>query len=246
MYEELSRAKAALVGAVPVEIIGEHVPTDEGTLGKTYDPVRMYLCEMGSIPLLTPDGQVALAKRIEHGQLRVLKTISRAPLILKEFLQVSKDLRTGSRSIKEIVQFDDEDLTEEKIEAKTKETLKQIDKVAQLYLVAMKQAQKLDRIPCSKKRPYLHARYALGRTRVEMSKCLRKLDFSPLEKKHLIDKIRQAAERVHFVEQEIRKLERRIEVVERRRRVQSPQRLEGMAARTRTKLKPRARSASPS
>jgi RNA polymerase primary sigma factor len=133
----------------------------------------MYLREMGTVPLLTREGEVAIAKRIERGQLLVLKTITRAPLILKELLQVGEDLRTGSRSIKEIVQFDDEELTEEKIEAKTKETLKQIDKVAKLYLVAMKQAQKLEKVPRSKKRPYLRARYALGRTRVEMSRRFR-------------------------------------------------------------------------
>jgi RNA polymerase primary sigma factor len=125
----------------------------------------MYLREMGSIPLLTPDSQVAVAKRIEHGRLRVLKTIFRAPLIVKEFLQVSKDLRTGSRSIKEIVLFDHEELTEEKIEQKTKETLKQIDTVAKLYPVAMKQAAKLERIPRSNERPYLRAWHALARTR---------------------------------------------------------------------------------
>jgi RNA polymerase primary sigma factor len=221
VYEELSRAKAALAAAdfdLPVEIIREEVPTDEGeldltprTLGKTHDPVRKYLREMGSIPLLTPDGQVAIAKRIEHGQSRVLKTISRAPLIVKEFLQVSKDLRTGCRSIKEIVLFDHEELTEEKIEQKTKETLKQIDMVAKLYPVAMKQAAKLERIPHSKERPYLRAWHALARTRVEMSKRLRELNINPLEKKHLIDKIRQAAERVHFLEYEIEKLKRRVE-----------------------------------
>ena len=111
-----------------------------GTLEKTNDPVRMYLREMGTVPLLTREGEVAIAKRIERGQLLVLKTITRSPLILKELLQVGEDLRNGSRSIKEIVQFDDEELTEEKIEAKTKETLKQIDKIAKLYLQAMKQA----------------------------------------------------------------------------------------------------------
>ena len=94
----------------------------------------MYLREMGTVPLLTREGEVAIAKRIERGQLLVLKTITRAPLILKELLQVGEDLRNGSRSIKEIVQFDDEELTEEKIETKTKETLKQIDKIAKLYL----------------------------------------------------------------------------------------------------------------
>ena len=171
----------------------------------------MYLREMGTVPLLTREGEVAIAKRIERGQLLVLKTITRAPLILKEMLQVGEDLKNGSRSIKEIVQFDDEELTEEKVEAKTRDTLKQIDKVAKLYLIAMKQADKLQRIPRAKKKPFLHGRYALSRTRVEMSQLVRELDFNPLEKKRLIDKIHQTVERVHFLEREIAKLERRVE-----------------------------------
>ena len=182
-----------------------------GTLEKTNDPVRMYLREMGTVPLLTREGEVAIAKRIERGQLLVLKTITRAPLILKELLQVGEDLRNGSRSIKEIVQFDDEELTEEKIEAKTKETLKQIDKIAKLYLLAMKLAAKLDRVPRAKKRSYLHAKYAVARTRIEMSGLMRELEFNPLEKKRLIDKIHQTVERVHFLERETVKLERRVE-----------------------------------
>ncbi|MGH9713589.1 MAG: RNA polymerase sigma factor RpoD [Candidatus Acidiferrales bacterium] len=221
VYEDLSTAKAALAAADSAEPaeIEKAEPAQEdgeldltpGTLEKTNDPVRMYLREMGTVPLLTREGEVAIAKRIERGQLLVLKTITRAPLILKELLQVGEDLRTGSRSIKEIVQFDDEELTEEKIEQKTKETLKQIDKVAKLYLLAMKQAAKLEKVPRSKKRPYLRARYALARTRVEMSNKFRELDFNPLEKKRLIDKIRQTVERVHFLERETAKLERRVE-----------------------------------
>jgi RNA polymerase primary sigma factor len=220
VYEDLSTAKAALAAtdfSEPVETREEPGSDDgklglkPGTLEKTNDPVVIYLREMGTVPLLTHEGEVAIAKRIERGQLLVLKTITRAPLILKELLQVGEDLRTGCRSIKEIVQFDDEELTEEKIEAKTKETLKQIDKVAKLYLVAMKQAQKLEKVPRSKKRPYLRARYALGRTRVEMSRRFRELDFNPLEKKRLIYKIRQTVERVHFLEHEIGKLKRRVE-----------------------------------
>jgi RNA polymerase primary sigma factor len=221
VYEDLSTAKAALAAAdsaEPVETEKEAVAAEDGeldltpgTLEKTNDPVRMYLREMGTVPLLTREGEVAIAKRIERGQLLVLKTITRAPLILKELLQVGEDLRNGSRSIKEIVQFDDEELTEEKIEQKTKETLKQIDKIAKLYLVAIKQAQKLEKIPRSKKRPFLHARYALARTRIDMSNRVRELDFNPLEKKRLIDKIRQTVERVHFLEREIGKLERRVE-----------------------------------
>ena len=225
VYEDLSTAKAALAAAdsdggaeppkddSPASAASEDGELDltPGTLEKTNDPVRMYLREMGTVPLLTREGEVAIAKRIERGQLLVLKTITRAPLILKELLQVGDDLRNGSRSIKEIVQFDDEELTEEKIEAKTRETLKQIDKIAKLYLQAMKLAAKLERIPRAKKRSYLHAKYAVARTRIEMSGLMRELDFNPLEKKRLIDKIHQTVERVHFLEREVIKLERRVE-----------------------------------
>jgi RNA polymerase primary sigma factor len=222
VYEDLSSAKAALAAsdsAEPLEVKDEPSSSSEdgeldltpGTLEKTNDPVRMYLREMGTVPLLTREGEVAIAKRIERGQLLVLKTITRAPLILKELLQVGEDLRNGSRSIKEIVQFDDEELTEEKVEAKTRDTLKQIDKVAKLYLIAMKLAAKLQKIPRSKKKPYLHGRYELSRTRVQMSQLVRELDFNLLEKKRLIDKIHQTVERVYFLEREIGKLERRVE-----------------------------------
>ncbi len=223
VYEDLSSAKAALAAGEAGEgaeaakeepsTTSEEVDLDltPGALEKTNDPVRMYLREMGTVPLLTREGEVAIAKRIERGQNLVLKTITRSPVVLKEILAIGEDLRTGARSIKEIVQFDDEELTEEKIANKTKQTLKQIDRVAKLYLQALKQAQKLERVPKSKKRPYLHARYALSRTRIEMSNRVREIEFNPFERKRLIDKIRQTVERVHTLERETTKLERRVD-----------------------------------
>jgi len=121
VYEDLSSAKAALAAAdstdsAEIVVVKDEAASEDGdldltpgTLEKTNDPVRMYLREMGTVPLLTREGEVAIAKRIERGQLLVLKTITRAPLILKELLQVGEDLRNGTRSIKEIVQFDDEE-----------------------------------------------------------------------------------------------------------------------------------------
>ena len=96
---------------------------------KTNDPVRVYLREMGVVPLLTREHEVAIAKRIERGHLRVLKAISRSPLVLKELFSVAVELRNGDQAIKKIIHFDDEELTEEKIEDKTKQTLKIIDKI---------------------------------------------------------------------------------------------------------------------
>ncbi len=224
VYEDLSTAKAALAAAdsaEPVEVAIDEPASEDGdldltpgTLEKTNDPVRMYLREMGTVPLLTREGEVAIAKRLEHGQLLVLKTITRAPLILKELLQVGEDLRTGSRSIKEIVQFDDEELTEERIENKTRQTLRIIDKIEKLYQTALKQAAKLENTPKSKRRAYLRAKYALARTRIQMSQLVRSIDFNLMEKKRLIDKIRQTVERVHSLECEVGRLERRADAAE--------------------------------
>src|SRR6202140_5787677 len=111
-----------------------------GTLEKTNDPVRTYLREMGTVPLLTREGEVAIAKRIERGQMLVLKTISRSPIVLKAMLTIGEELRKDIRSIKEIVLFDDEKLTEEKIENKTKQTLRIIDKIEKLYQAGSKKA----------------------------------------------------------------------------------------------------------
>ncbi|MHB8754158.1 MAG: RNA polymerase sigma factor RpoD [Candidatus Acidiferrales bacterium] len=225
VYEDLSSAKAALAAgeagdtAEPVKEETASSSSDNeveldltpGALEKTNDPVRMYLREMGTVPLLTREGEVAIAKRIERGQLLVLKTITRSPVVLKEIMAIGDDLRRGARSIKEIVQFDDEELTEEKIEHKIKQTLKQLDRIAKLYLQALKQALKLERTAKSKKRPYLHARYAVARTRIEMSNRVREIEFNLFERKRLIDKIRQTVERVHALEREIIKLERRVD-----------------------------------
>ena len=221
VYEDVNSAKAARAAAEAAEAVEKSDAAPEeneveldltpGTLEKTNDPVRMYLREMGTVPLLTREGEVAIAKRIERGQNLVLKTISRSPIVLKELLAAGEDLRQGARSIKEIVQFDDEELTEEKIEKKTKDTLRLLDRIGRLYIHALKQAEKLARTPRSKKKLFLRARYALARTRIEMSNMLRSIDFNPFERKRLIETIRQTVERVHTLERESVKLERRVD-----------------------------------
>jgi RNA polymerase primary sigma factor len=194
----------------------EELPAEEieldltpGTLEKNNDLVRVYLREMGTVPLLTREGEVAIAKRLECGHRLVLKTISRSPIVLKEMLAIGEELRKDTQSIKKIIQLDDEELTEEKIENKTKQTLKIIGKIERLYGVALKQAAKLDRTPRSKKRAYLRARFQLGRTRVQMSQLMRSIDFNRLEKKRQIDKVRHTVERVHAVERVADRLDRR-------------------------------------
>src|ERR1700694_132133 len=225
IYEDAASAKAARAVEVSGEggdrevVVKEEAHEGEsdldltpGSLEKTNDPVRMYLREMGTVPLLTREGEVTIAKRIERGQLVVMKSITRSPIVIKELIAVGEDLRKGARSIKEIVVFDDEELTEEKIANKTKQTLKYIDKIAKLYEQALKQAVKLDNTAKSKKKPYIRAKWEVARTRVEISVAIRAIVFNPFEKKRLIDKMRGTVERLQSLEREAGRLERRADV----------------------------------
>jgi RNA polymerase primary sigma factor len=180
-----------------------------GTLEKAEDPIRLYLREMGSVPLLTREGEVALAQRIERGHRLVLKTISRSPIVLREVLVIGANLRDGSRSVKEIVQFDQEELIEEEVERRTGHILRTIGKLEMLCQAALKQAARLQRTPKSKPRVYLRARNRLARTRVEISRVFRSIDFNALEKKRLTDKVRHTLERLDSLRREAERLERR-------------------------------------
>ncbi len=225
IYEDAASAKAARAVEVSGESGDHEVVVKEdahegesdldltpGSLEKTNDPVRMYLREMGTVPLLTREGEVTIAKRIERGQLVVMKAITRSPIVIKELIAVGDDLRKGVRSIKEIVQFDDEELTEEKIANKTKQTLKHIEKIAKLYDNGLKQAIRLEKTPKAKKRSYIRAKWDVARTRVEISLAVRDIDFNPFEKKRLIDKMRGTVERLQSLEREAGRLERRVDV----------------------------------
>ena len=217
IYEDASSTEAPPAAAAATDAVPPKEPlTEEAeldltpeTLKNPNDPVRIYLREMGIFPLLTREGEVTIAKRIERGQRLVLKTLSRSPIVLRELLGIGEDLRKGTRSIKEIVQFGHEELTEEKIKNRTWQTLKIIDKIERLYGVGVKQALKFERTRESKKHVYMLARHQLARTRIEMSQLVRSIDFNPLEKKHLIENMRHTGERLHSLERQACRVERR-------------------------------------
>jgi RNA polymerase primary sigma factor len=182
-----------------------------GVDSKSQDPVRIYLREMGSVPLLTREGEVVIAKRIERGQLAVMKAITRSPIVIKELIAVGDDLRKGARSIKEIVQFDDAELTEAKIANKTKKTLKILGRIAELYQTALKQAEKLAETPKSIKQSYIRAKWALARTRIGISLAIHDISLRWREKERLINKLRSTVEHLHAIQREAHRLERRVD-----------------------------------
>src|SRR6266704_660697 len=180
-----------------------------GALEKTNDPVRMYLREMGTVPLLTRDGEVEIAKRIERGQLTVLKSLSRSAVIVREIISLGEQLKHDPGIIKDILQFSDEELTDEKIEEKHQETLEIIELIGRTYKKVSQLRAKLETVPKTKKGPYRRAYWNLARTRVKLSELVRSLEFSTSEKLRLVGLMKGTVEKMRPLEQELSRLERK-------------------------------------
>src|SRR5476651_1181341 len=158
-----------------------------GALDKTNDPVRMYLREMGTVPLLTREGEVEIARRIERGKLAVIKSISRTPLISKKVIHLGDQLHTGDRTIRELVIFNDEEITDERIVERSKQVQKQIDLVRKARAVYEKLDEKLQETPkgatTRDKRKYRKCKIQTMRALVEVSQYIRKIEFTEAVKR---------------------------------------------------------------
>ncbi len=196
---------------------GEEVELDltPGALEKTNDPVRMYLREMGTVPLLTREGEVEIAKRIERGQLRVLKAISRSPIVIREIMATGGDLEKGVRSIKEVVTLgDEEEITEEVLLHRLQEVTGGIDGLARHYKKAQQLSDKLADIARTKNpRGYRRSRWNLGREIVAVSRNIRGIAFTNAERKRLTDRVFKTIETLRGLDRQIQSLERKADIV---------------------------------
>jgi RNA polymerase primary sigma factor len=194
------------------EEAGEDVELDltPGALEKTNDPVRMYLREMGTVPLLTREGEVEIAKRIERGQLRVLKALSRSPIVINELLALGEDLKKSVRSIKEVVTFDEEEITDEILQNRLKEFTGRIDELAKAYKKAGQLQEKFVSISQKKNpKPYRRFRHHLARAIVNVSLCVRNLGFTNNERKRLIDRVNKTVDTMRALDRQSQNLERK-------------------------------------
>jgi RNA polymerase primary sigma factor len=194
---------------------GEDVELDltPGTLEKTNDPVRMYLREMGTVPLLTREGEVEIAKRIERGQMRVLKAISRSPIVIREIVALGEDLKRGVRNVKEVVIFDEEELTEEVVLARVKSTVARIDALVkhQRRIAQLEEKQTAPSASKAKASAARHTRWLIAREKVLISRIVRELKYTPLERKRLLDKVNKTVDTMRTLERQIRSLDQKFE-----------------------------------
>ena len=186
-----------------------------GTLEKTNDPVRMYLREMGTVPLLTREGEVEIAKRIERGQIRVMKAISRSPIVIREIVGLGEDLRRGVRNIKEVVTFDEEELTEEILQSRVRATVGRIDVIVkhQKKLTALEEklAAPAGKDAKAKAKDTRKTRWLIGREHVYINRIVRELKYTNAEKKRLLDKVNKTVDAMRTLERQIKSLDVKFE-----------------------------------
>jgi RNA polymerase primary sigma factor len=195
------------------ETMSEEVELDlsAGEMDKTSDPIRVYMREMGVVPLLTREQEVSIAKRIERGQKRAEKAIARSPIAVVELFRIGDELAAGALNIRDVVAFSDQMETEEhedRSEEYLQWTIEGLQNIRQLYKRGLKEferfadEQKISRGKRSKK--LLRYRRKLARTRLEIAQEIRGLHLKEAARQRLIAAI-------GVVHREVRTLEREIE-----------------------------------
>ena len=179
---------------------------------KINDPVRMYLREMGTVPLLTREGEVEIARRIERGQNTVLKSLSRAPLAIQEILSLAEEMRKDVLSARDTIQIPDPILTDELVEEKRQEFFRVVDEISRQYKRILQCRQKLLAIPRGMKpKQYRRQLWELGRLVVRSSRMVRTIRFQTPVIRHLIDRLRSAVEELKPIENNIARVQKKIE-----------------------------------
>ena len=179
---------------------------------KTNDPVRMYLREMGTVPLLTREGEIELAKRIERGQAAVRKALSRSPLVIREILALADTVAKDPSVVRDILVMPDLVVTDENVTEQAEELQRTIAEIEKQYKKAQQARQKLQAISRSMK-PKMHRslRWSLARTMVSTSRLIRGIAFSSMSRRDLAGSLRKAVEDLRPLEKEIARVQRKLE-----------------------------------
>ncbi len=164
-------------------------------------------------PLLTREGEVAIAKRIEQGKLAVIKSISRTPKITQEVIEMGEQLKRGERTVRELVVFNEEEITDEKIDARASaSSSKQIDRVrAALEARAEARGEVRRRRRRATSGSTAARSGSVGRARVELSRAIRKIEFTEMVKRRLIDGMKSAVEDIQAKQRDVRIIDQKLD-----------------------------------
>jgi RNA polymerase primary sigma factor len=173
------------------------------------DPVRVYLREMGAVPLLTREAEVNLARRMERGKLRMQKAISRSALIQLVILDLADQLRKGTEELRNLVDVGDIEEDPAADEKRRSETRQLFADVVVLHKKQQQLAEKLESIPRSNEKLRRRCLGKLAPAKVETSLAVRKIPFLLTKWKEFATEIEGAVEELSQLEFEIKRIQER-------------------------------------
>jgi RNA polymerase primary sigma factor len=179
---------------------------------KTNDPVRTYLREMGTVPLLSREGEWEIARRIERGQRTVMKSISRSPLAIQEILDLAEEVQRGTLAPRDVVLVADPLIMDDAAEESGRELIAMAEDAARHFKKFQQLRQKLSAIPRAlKPKQHAHLLWETHRARVRVSRRIRTVRFQGAILRHLAAQIQAAVQELTPVEREMARVQRRIE-----------------------------------
>jgi RNA polymerase primary sigma factor len=205
---------SAVVAVSPEDLDGEldediELDLSAGVLEKTNDPVRLYLREMGIVPLLTREGEVSIAKRIERGQIKTQKAISRSPIAVKELCKVGEELEAGRLNIREYVTFSEQaELTgqEDKADEYLRWTLEGVENIRRIFKAGLKEWERLRAeqklLKGKKSKKLLRLKRKVARMRLEIAQEMKQLNLTEHARQRLINSIRKVHKEIRVAENE--------------------------------------------
>ncbi|MBK6723491.1 MAG: RNA polymerase sigma factor RpoD [Acidobacteria bacterium] len=189
-----------------------------GVLDKSNDPVRLYLREMGVVPLLNREGEVAIAKRIERGQIHTHKAIARSPIAVERLLKIGDDLAAGKASIRETVVFSEQaeiSIEEDKAEEYLRWTLEGIESIRNNFQTTLKSWNALtvetEKAAGKKGKKLLRLRRQTARHRLDIALEIKHLNLTERSRQVLIAAIRKVVEDARKAERAIAKAKEKLE-----------------------------------
>ena len=186
-------------------------------IDKTTDPVRTYLRQMRTVALLTREGEVEIAKRIERGRLSIIKAISRTPTIAKAVVRMGEQLKNGDRAIRKLVIFQDDEVSDARIDRRARAVMAQIETIRKTRLDVLRREKKVGTIPKRETQRYRRNYRNLLRAQVTLSRLIRGIEFTEPVKRRLVDDVKGISEGVQRIRHEIEHRARQVKAKTHRR-----------------------------
>jgi RNA polymerase primary sigma factor len=169
----------------------------------------MYLREMGTVALLTREGEVEIAKRIERGKLAVIRSISRTLLVTNEVLALREALKKGEVNVKDFIIVSEDDLVDQKVDERRHQAILQINKVDRAYRNGQTYAKRFVKLK-KRSRGYVKGKWKLGRLRIKVSKLIQAIEFTERFLLEMKEKIRDGVAKIAAAERRLVRLESRL------------------------------------